>query len=82
MVSNPPSIEDSLPLGEDKKNVRSLNSAFASSPFASSSCNRTPAWLLIYRRAGVVEWQTRRTQNPVGATLCGFKSHLRHQSFQ
>ena len=30
-------------------------------------------------RAGVVEWQTRRTQNPVGATLCGFKSRLRHQ---
>ncbi len=29
MVSDPPSIEDSLPLGEDKKNVRSLNSAFA-----------------------------------------------------
>jgi hypothetical protein len=26
----------------------------------------------------VVEWQTRRTQNPVGETLCGFKSHLRH----
>jgi hypothetical protein len=29
--------------------------------------------------AGVVEWQTRRTQNPVGATLCEFKSRLRHQ---
>ena len=27
----------------------------------------------------MVEWQTRRTQNPVGATLCGFKSRLRHQ---
>jgi hypothetical protein len=33
----------------------------------------------INSRAGVVEWQTRRTQNPVGATLCGFKSRLRHQ---
>ncbi len=28
----------------------------------------------------MVEWQTRRTQNPVGATLWGFKSPLRHQS--
>jgi hypothetical protein len=26
----------------------------------------------------VVEWQTRRTQNSVGETLCGFKSRLRH----
>ena len=25
-------------------------------------------------------WQTRRTQNPVMATSCGFKSRLRHQS--
>ena len=32
--------------------------------------------------AGVVEWQTRRTQNPVGATLCGFKSRLRHHEIQ
>ena len=32
--------------------------------------------------AGVVEWQTRRTQNPVGATLCGFKSHLRHHCIE
>ena len=24
-------------------------------------------------------WQTRRTQNPVMATSCGFKSRLRHQ---
>ncbi len=29
--------------------------------------------------AGVVEWQTRWTQNPIWATMCGFKSHLRHQ---
>ena len=25
-------------------------------------------------------WQTRRTQNPLPATACGFKSHHRHQS--
>src|SRR6266508_4706936 len=24
-------------------------------------------------------WQTRRTQNPVGETSCGFESHLRHR---
>lgn len=30
--------------------------------------------------AGVVEWQTRRTQNPFLATGCGFKSHHRHQT--
>ena len=30
--------------------------------------------------AGVSEWQTRRTQNPLAATSCGFKSHRRHQS--
>ena len=29
--------------------------------------------------AEVVEWQTRRTQNPLMATSCGFKSRLRHQ---
>ncbi len=28
--------------------------------------------------AGVAEWQTRWTQNPVAARLCGFKSHLRY----
>src|SRR5208283_1685668 len=28
--------------------------------------------------AEVAEWQTRRTQNPVHASECGFKSHLRH----
>jgi hypothetical protein len=26
----------------------------------------------------VAEWQTRRTQNPLPARACGFKSHLRH----
>ena len=28
--------------------------------------------------AGVAEWQTRWTQNPVAARQCGFKSHLRY----
>ena len=28
--------------------------------------------------AGVSEWQTMRTQNPLVATPCGFKSHRRH----
>src|SRR3954464_13221535 len=28
--------------------------------------------------AEVAEWQTRRTQNPVLARGCGFKSHLRY----
>ncbi len=30
-------------------------------------------------RAGVAEWQTRRTQNPLAARPCGFDSLLRHQ---
>ena len=30
--------------------------------------------------AGVAEWQTRRLQVPVVARLCGFKSHLLHES--
>ena len=30
--------------------------------------------------AGVSEWQTMRTQNPLVATPCGFKSHHRHQT--
>ncbi len=34
---------------------------------------------LSQRDAEVVEWQTRRTQNPLLETTCGFKSHLRHQ---
>ena len=35
--------------------------------------------LLKIAYAEVVEWQTRRTQNPMVAIPCGFKSHLRHQ---
>ena len=36
---------------------------------------------ILYRLncAGVVEWQTRRTQNPMLETTCGFKSHHQHQ---
>jgi hypothetical protein len=30
--------------------------------------------------AGVAEWQTRGIQNPVLATGCGFKSHLRYST--
>ncbi len=33
--------------------------------------------ILVY--AGVAEWQTRRTQNPLGASPCGFESHSRHE---
>jgi hypothetical protein len=32
-------------------------------------------------RAGVAEWQTRRTQNPLVARPCGFDSLLRHTFF-
>ena len=31
------------------------------------------------QRAGVMEWQTQRIQNPPMATSCGFESHHRHQ---
>jgi hypothetical protein len=34
---------------------------------------------LRYSQAGVAEWQTRRTQNPLVARPCGFDSLLRHQ---
>jgi hypothetical protein len=37
---------------------------------------------LFTRGAGVAEWQTRGTQNPVSARVCGFDSHLRHQQTQ
>jgi hypothetical protein len=32
----------------------------------------------IVRTGQVAEWQTRRTQNPVHASECGFESHLGH----
>ncbi len=36
---------------------------------------------MIFGRAGVAEWQTRRTQNPLVARPCGFDSLLRHHHF-
>ena len=55
----------------------------AGSPGRTALVSDSTGWLFICVRntvrAGVVEWQTRRTQNPVGATLCEFKSRLRHQ---
>lgn len=35
--------------------------------------------LIIFLHAGVVKWQTRGTQNPVGATPCRFDPDHRHQ---
>ncbi len=32
-------------------------------------------------QAGVAEWQTRRTQNPLSASSCGFESHSRYWSW-
>ena len=29
--------------------------------------------------AGMAEWKTRRTQNPLGASPCGFESHSRYR---
>ena len=36
----------------------------------------------LRKNAAVAEWQTRRTQNPLRATSCGFDSHQRHQTEQ
>ena len=46
---------------------------------AKKRCKLFRLWYNDFARAGVVEWQTRRTQNPMYASTCGFKSHLRHQ---
>jgi hypothetical protein len=35
--------------------------------------------LFLVIPAGVAEWQTRRTQNPLPARACGFDSLPRHQ---
>jgi hypothetical protein len=32
--------------------------------------------------AEVAEWQTRRSQKPLGKHPCGFESHLRHQGLR
>lgn len=37
--------------------------------------------IILYCKPKWWNWQTRRTQNPVYASTCGFKSHLRHQGF-
>jgi hypothetical protein len=55
------------------------NANTAGTQMSDYSCIASAASLLIKSRAGVVEWQTRRTQNPVGVTPWGFKSPLRHQ---
>lgn len=34
--------------------------------------------ITVVKRAGLSEWQTRWTQNPLMATSCGFKSRSRH----
>ena len=47
---------------------------------ALTSVPRAPKLMCFALTAGVAEWQTRWTQNPVWATKCGFKSHLRHFS--
>jgi hypothetical protein len=44
----------------------------ASKPLASGACR------VESLQAGVAEWQTRRTQNPLVARPCGFDSLLRH----
>src|SRR5262245_47671072 len=38
-----------------------------------------PWAILPHKLAEVAEWQTRRSQKPLGATPCGFDSRLRHQ---
>ena len=48
-------------------------------PITSTKLNHSTEWFFNYPFAEVVEWQTRRTQNPLLATTCGFKSRLRHQ---
>src|SRR6266550_8706051 len=56
----------------------------------SGPCRESPSigasrWLMQARTGATVapapkwrNWQTRRTQNPVRETSCGFESHLRH----
>ena len=49
------------------------------SQYAQSKSCRDFEGSLRYSHAGVAEWQTRRTQNPLVARPCGFDSLLRHQ---
>ena len=39
---------------------------------------RSPLSRYHDRCAGMAEWKTRRTQNPLGASPCGFESHSRY----
>ena len=48
-------------------------------PITSTKLNHSSEWF-FNTFAEVVEWQTRRTQNPLIAISCGFKSRLRHQT--
>ena len=52
-----------------------------SEQYARSKSCRDFQGSLRYSHAGVAEWQTRRTQNPLVARPCGFDSLLRHQHF-
>ncbi len=60
--------------------IQAEASALASNTSRSKSC-RDFQGSLRYSHAGVAEWQTRRTQNPLVARPCGFDSLLRHQHF-
>ena len=56
--------------------------AFASEACSAKGRRATRRFFCKYSTiyyAGVVEWQTRRTQNPMLVTTCGFKSHHQHQ---
>jgi hypothetical protein len=43
-----------------------------------TACKTADFMLYYFVLAGMAEWQTRRTQNPLAAMSCGFKSHFRH----
>lgn len=46
--------------------------------FMATGCLDTARGYTGRSLARVAEWQTRRTQNPLLATTCGFESHLGH----
>lgn len=46
---------------------------------AKTTCKFAASVLYCTVLAGMAEWQTRRTQNPLVAISCGFKSHFRHE---
>jgi hypothetical protein len=65
---------------------RRLTEALASMPSAlcthgGAHCRSEERAVILTRSdAGVAERQTRRSQKPLGATPCGFESHLRHRT--